>query len=200
MFLPHSFLWQDRSSWESKYRRRRQWRSSLVTSLRTSVSVYSSSTNWETNQKTSINHQTKTTRHTICLRNRRRCHRCSTLSMVSASAPCSFSQSRSCLSGSWSAGMWKMEGSEMSVKKHCWMRQAWTQHKLTKEPSLRVYLVVCVWLWPAPGHVFSAAVWPSGPADTPSLFAAAPPAACSSSNICYFKKSLRNTTWRVAIS
>lgn len=40
----------------------------------------------------------------------------STLSVVSVSAPCSFSQSVSCLSGSWSAGMWQMEGGEMSKK------------------------------------------------------------------------------------
>ena len=40
-----------------------------------------------------------------------------TLSKVSGSAPCSFSQSVSCLSGSWSAGMWKMEGGGSSVNK-----------------------------------------------------------------------------------
>lgn len=37
------------------------------------------------------------------------------------------------------------------------------------------YPEVCVWLWPAPGRLFSAAAWSSGPVGTPSPSAAAPP-------------------------
>lgn len=126
----------------STYRRRRQWRSSLVTSLRMSVSVYSSSTNYKYN--TSVislkPHQTQCA--VVLLKH----NRDSTLSMVSASAPCSFSQSVSCLSGSWSAGMWKIEGGEMSVNKKKQRVRVEEKHKQKNNQSVNrcVYLVVCV--------------------------------------------------------
>lgn len=102
--------------WERFDLRCRQRRSSLVTSLRTSDSVYSSSANYSPTHTATIRLKSCVVMLLIDA-GREATEGCSTLSIVSASAPSSFSQSVSCLSGSRSAGMWKIEGGEKSVWK-----------------------------------------------------------------------------------